>query len=452
MEQQHTFEKFGLQAFLIEAIRDIGFKQPTEVQDKLIPAIQKGRSVIGQSQTGSGKTHTFLLPLINTIDPSKNAVQLVITSPSRELAEQLYQAALQLVEKAPEKIIVQNFVGGTDKKRQIAKLSGKQPHIVIGTPGRILDLIRENALLIHTSSVLVVDEADMTLDMGFLADVDQIASKLPEQMQMLVFSATIPEKLKPFLKKYMSNPLFEQIQSSTILSPGIENWLFSTKGRDRIDVIYELLTIGQPYIAMIFANTKAKVDEYAKGLKSRGLKVAVIHGDIPPRERKRVMKQVQNLEYQFIVATDLAARGIDIEGVSHVINAEIPRDLDFIIHRIGRTGRNQMKGIAITLYAPSEENLIADIEKLGITFEPKTVKKGEVVDTYDRKRRATREKKPAGEIDPELRGMIKKTKKKVKPGYKKKMSRAIDESTRRKKRVERRNQANVIKKANKSNQ
>lgn len=446
---EHTFEKFNLQPFLIEAINEIGFTQPTEVQDKLIPAIKKGKSVIGQSQTGSGKTHTFLLPLINAIDPAKKEVQVVITTPSRELAEQIYQAALQLVEKAPERIIVQNFVGGTDKKRQIAKLAGTQPHVVIGTPGRILDLVTENALLIHTSPVLVIDEADMTLDMGFLEDIDQIAGKLPTPLQMLVFSATVPNKLKPFLKKYMENPLYEHIQPKEVISSSIENWLISTKGRDRIDVIYELLMIGQPYLVMIFANTKAKVDEIAEGLKARGVKVAKIHGDIPPRERKRVMKQVQNLEYQFVVATDLAARGIDIEGVSHVINAEIPRDLDFFIHRVGRTGRNNLKGTAITLYAPSDENLIIDIEKLGITFEPKTVKNGEIIDTFDRKRRAQREKKKSEPLDGTTRGMIKKAKKNIKPGYKKKMGRAIKASNVKKRRVERRTQANAIKKANK---
>ena len=208
---EHTFERFNIQPFLIEAINEIGFKQPTEVQEKLIPAIKKGKSVIGQSQTGSGKTHTFLLPLIDGIDPSKNEVQVVITTPSRELAEQISKAALQLVENAPEKINVQTYVGGTDKKRQIAKLSGSQPHIVIGTPGRILDLVTEKALLIYTAPILVIDEADMTLDMGFLEDIDKIASKLPTELQMLIFSATIPNKLKPFLKKYMDNPLYEQI-------------------------------------------------------------------------------------------------------------------------------------------------------------------------------------------------------------------------------------------------
>lgn len=434
---QYPFEKFNLQPFLLEAIEEIGFKEPTEVQEKLIPEIKKGRSVIGQSQTGTGKTHTFLLPLIDNIDSEKAEVQVVITAPSRELATQIFEAAEQLT--AHTDLSVQNYVGGTDKSRQLSKLENKQPHLVIGTPGRILDLVNEGGLLLHTATVLVVDEADMTLDMGFLEDVDKIASKLPSSLQMLVFSATIPQSLQPFLKKYMNNPLFEQINAKSILSPTLENWLISTQGKEKIDIIYQLLTIGQPYLAIVFANTKAKVDEITVGLKKRGLKVATVHGDIPPRERKRVMKQIQNLDYQFIVATDLASRGIDIEGVSHVINAEIPNDLDFFIHRVGRTGRKGMKGIAITLYEPSEGNKIAEIEKLGISFEPKQIKKNEIVDTYDRNRREKREKTGTGTLDPTIRGMVKKKKKNIKPGYKKKIDRAIQESNRKKRRKESKN-------------
>lgn len=432
----HPFERFNLQPYLIEAIQEIGFKEPTEVQEKLIPAIQKGRSVIGQSQTGSGKTHTFLLPLMNKIDTSKNEVQVVVTAPSRELAEQLYLAAVQLAEKSDLAVIVQNFVGGTDKKRQLSKLENTQPHIAIGTPGRILDLVNANGLLVHTAATFVVDEADMTLDMGFLEDVDKIAGKMPEHLQMLVFSATIPESLKPFLKKYMENPLFEQIASKTVISSSIDNWLISTKGRERIDIIYQLLTIGQPYLAIVFANTKAKVEEIAKDLKSRGLKVATIHGDIPPRERKRVMRQIQNLEYQYVVATDLASRGIDIEGVSHVINAEIPNDLEFFIHRVGRTGRKNMKGIAITLYAPSEEKMINEIEKIGVKFEPKKISKGEIKETFDRQRREKRENTAKDTLSPSLRGYVKKKKKKVKPGYKTKINREIKKNNQRQRRID----------------
>ncbi|PHK51028.1 DEAD/DEAH box helicase, partial [Enterococcus faecium] len=177
-------------------------------------------------------------------------------------------------------------------------LSTHQPHVAIGTPGRILDMMNEQALKVHTAEYFVVDEADMTLDMGFLAEVDQIAGRLPKHLQMLVFSATIPEKLRPFLLKYMENPVIEEIKSKAVISDTIENWLISTKGQDKNRLIYQLLTIGHPYLAIVFANTKQHVDEISDYLKSQGLKVAKIHGDISPRERKRVMRQVQNLDFQ----------------------------------------------------------------------------------------------------------------------------------------------------------
>ncbi|MEQ3451889.1 DEAD/DEAH box helicase [Enterococcus cecorum] len=432
-----SFAAFQLQDYLLTAIADKGFKQPTEVQERLIPVIQAGRSVVGQSQTGTGKTHTFLLPIFNQLDLEQQNVQAVITAPSRELATQIYQAAKQLADFSDEEISIMNFVGGTDKLRQVERLATKQPHIVIGTPGRILDLVTSGDLLIHTTQVMVVDEADMTLDLGFLADVDQIAGRMPDNLQMLVFSATIPEKLRPFLRKYMNNPLIEEIKPKTVISETIDNWLISTKGKDVNQIIYQLLTIGHPYLAIVFANTKQRVDEISQYLKNQGLSVATIHGDILPRERKRVMKQIQNLDFQYVVATDLAARGIDIEGVSHVINAEIPDDLEFFIHRVGRTGRNQLPGTAITLYEPSDERKINEIEALGITFKPKEIKNDEVVDSYDRNRRQKREKK-RDELDTTLIGLVKKKKKKIKPGYKKQIQREIEKSNKQKRKMERR--------------
>ena len=440
-----TFESFNFQPFILEAIKDKGFTEPTAVQEKLIPLVKKGKNVVGQSQTGSGKTHTFLLPLMDKIDPEKDEVQIVITAPSRELATQIYQAAIQIAQFSPTEIRVTNFVGGTDKQRQIEKLSTHQPHVAIGTPGRILDMMNEQALKVHTAEYFVVDEADMTLDMGFLAEVDQIAGRLPKHLQMLVFSSTIPEKLRPFLLKYMENPVIEEIKSKAVISDTIENWLISTKGQDKNRLIYQLLTIGHPYLAIVFANTKQHVDEISDYLKSQGLKVAKIHGDISPRERKRVMRQVQNLDFQYVVATDLAARGIDIEGVSHVINAEIPQDFDFFIHRVGRTGRNGLSGTAITLYGPSDENDVSLIENTGVTFQPKEIKNGEIVDTYDRNRRKKREKSK-DELDPTLIGLVKKSKKKIKPGYKKKIDRAISESNKQKRRQARRQEERSVRK------
>ncbi|CAI3285258.1 DEAD/DEAH box helicase [Enterococcus cecorum] len=444
-----SFAAFQLQDYLLTAIADKGFKQPTEVQERLIPVIQAGRSVVGQSQTGTGKTHTFLLPIFNQLDLEQQNVQAVITAPSRELATQIYQAAKQLADFSDEEISIMNFVGGTDKLRQVERLATKQPHIVIGTPGRILDLVTSGDLLIHTTQVMVVDEADMTLDLGFLADVDQIAGRMPDNLQMLVFSATIPEKLRPFLRKYMNNPLIEEIKPKTVISETIDNWLISTKGKDVNQIIYQLLTIGHPYLAIVFANTKQRVDEISQYLKNQGLSVATIHGDILPRERKRVMKQIQNLDFQYVVATDLAARGIDIEGVSHVINAEIPDDLEFFIHRVGRTGRNQLPGTAITLYEPSDERKINEIEALGITFKPKEIKNGEVVESYDRNRRQKREKK-RDELDTTLIGLVKKKKKKIKPGYKKQIQREIEKSNKQKRKMERRQKGRTARKHKKN--
>ena len=431
------FTEFKFKDYIQEALLDLNFVEATEVQEKLIPIVLAGRDLVGESKTGSGKTHTFLLPIFQKMNEDVENVQAVITAPSRELARQIYQAACQIAAFSDKEIRVANYVGGTDKSRQIGKLTSSQPHIVIGTPGRIYDLVASGDLAIHKAHTFVVDEADMTLDMGFLITVDKIASSLPKDLQFLVFSATIPQKLQPFLKKYLSNPVIEQIKTKTVISDTIDNWLISTKGRDRNAQIYEITQLLQPYLAMIFVNTKTRADELYSYLTTQGLKVAKIHGDIAPRERKRIMNQVKKLDFEYIVATDLAARGIDIEGVSHVINDAIPQDLSFFVHRVGRTGRNGLSGTAITLYQPSDDSDIRELEKLGIHFIPKMIKNGEFQDTYDRDRRANREKTPE-KLDTEMIGLVKKKKKKIKPGYKKKIQWAVNEKRRKTKRAERR--------------
>ncbi len=430
------FTDFEFKPFINDALAEIGFTEPTEVQERLIPMILDGRSVVGQSQTGSGKTHAFLLPIMQNVT-ADDYVQAVITTPSRELAYQIYKAAKQIVQHAGQTIQVVNYVGGTDKHRQVEKLQHHQPQIVIGTPGRILDLIRTNALDIHKAHYFVVDEADMTLDMGFLAPVDAIASTMPQDLQMLVFSATIPVKLQPFLRKYMNNPVVEVVETKTVISPTIENILISTQGKDRNRLIYQLLTMGEPFLALVFANTIKRVDELTAYLRAQGLKVAKIHGDIQPRQRKRIMREVQQLDYQFVVATDLAARGIDIEGVSLVINDDIPEDLEFFIHRVGRTGRNGMAGTAITLYGPGEDQMIVELEKMGIHFKPQMLRNHELVDSYDRNRRDKRRVRQQ-KLDPRLVGMVKKEKKKRKPGYKRKIKQAIQKDRQQKKKLEKR--------------
>ena len=440
------FTEFKFKDYIQEALIDLNFVEATEVQEKLIPIVLAGRDLVGESKTGSGKTHTFLLPIFQKMNEDADNVQAVITAPSRELATQIYQAARQIATFSDKEIRVAHYVGGTDKNRQIGKLAFSQPHIVIGTPGRIYDLVKSGDLAIHKAKTFVVDEADMTLDMGFLETVDKIAGSLPKDLQFMVFSATIPQKLQPFLKKYLSNPVMEQIRTKTVISDTIENWLVSTKGRDKNAQIYEISQILQPYLAMIFVNTKARADELHGYLVAQGLKVAKIHGDIAPRERKRIMNQVKNLDFEYIVATDLAARGIDIEGVSHVINDAIPQDLSFFVHRVGRTGRNGLPGTAITLYQPSDDSDIRELEKLGIKFIPKMMKDGEFQDTYDRDRRANREKSYE-KLDTEMIGLVKKKKKKIKPGYKKKIQWAVNEKRRKTKRAENRARGRAERKA-----
>lgn len=416
-----NFEQFNLEPYLLEAISELDFKEPTQIQTEVITEIQTNRDIIAQSKTGSGKTHAFLLPLLNKLEENANNVQVIITAPSRELAEQLYQAAVQLTENAPWEIVVSRFMGGTDKNKQIESLENRQPDVVIGTPGRLLDLVKANHLRIHTAYAMVVDEADMTLDMGFIEEVDQVAAAIPDDSQFLVFSATIPQKLQPFLQKYMNSPITIEVENKEIISDLIDNWLISTKSKKRTDLIYKLVTFGNPYLVLIFANTKEKVEELATQLEDRGLdKVGVLHGGLDSRERRRVMREIHNLDYQFIVATDLAARGIDIEGVSHVINAEVPQDLSYFVHRVGRTGRNNLPGIAITLYSPGEEDEIKVIEDMGIKFKDKVVKKDEVVDApvrRDKRKNPTR----TLEYDGEIEGMAKRAKKNVKPGYRRKL-------------------------------
>jgi ATP-dependent RNA helicase CshB len=432
-----NFEKYNFKPFILEAINKLGFSEPTEIQERLIPIIEKGDSAIGQSQTGTGKTHAYILPIIEKINPNLNEVQAVITAPTRELANQIYQEIVKVIEHAGEgeKYTARSFIGGTDKLRAIEKLK-TQPQIVVGTPGRINDLVKENALHVHKAGILVIDEADLMLDMGFIQDVDQFAGRMPEKLQMLVFSATIPEKLKPFMKKYMENPKYVQIDPKKATAENIEHMLMPAKHRNKVSLVHSALIAFNPYLAIVFTNTKKKADEVADGLIAQGAKVGRIHGDLTPRERKRVMKQVKDLEYQYIVATDLAARGIDIEGVSHVINYELPTDLDFYIHRVGRTARAGYSGIALTVFEASDEDALNRLEKLGLSFKNVDLSNGEIIEISERNKRKKRQKKE-NEVDAKAKSMVKKPQK-VKPGYKKKMQADIDKLKKRAHRIEKR--------------
>ena len=413
------FQDLNIKPYLKEAVADLHFETLTQIQEEVIPLALKGKDIIGQSQTGSGKTHAFLIPIFEELDEDLQQVQAVITTPTRELAEQIYLVATQLASFCDKPIKIARYVGGTDKQKTIEKL-GTQPQIVIGTPGRIKDLaINERVLLVHTAKMFVVDEADMTLETGFLTDIDQIAGTMGRGLQMMVFSATIPQALKPFLKKYMTAPTHIHIQPRQQTAVKIEHILYPTKHRSRVNIVANILKVLNPYLAIIFVNTKQNATTVSNALMSQGFRVGQIHGDLTPRQRRQMMQRIRNLEFQYIVATDIAARGIDIEGISHVINYELPQDLEFYIHRVGRTARGNYDGMAITLYDSAEEELLLQLEERGINFNYREIKNGELVPVNARNARQKREKKE-NEIDKIAKAKVRKPKK-VTPGYKKKM-------------------------------
>ncbi|MED3725356.1 DEAD/DEAH box helicase [Priestia filamentosa] len=431
--KQTKFEKFSFQPFLIEAIKDLNFYEPTEIQERIIPSLLNGESAIGQSQTGTGKTHAYLLPILNKINPHKDHVQAVIMAPTRELALQIHEEVQKITIFTEEdaKITSKCLIGGTDKQRTIEKLK-QQPHIVVGTPSRIHDLMQEGALSVRQVDTIVVDEADLMLDLGFIEDVDRIAAAMKEDVQILVFSATIPEKLKPFLKRYLDNPRYTHVAPKQLTAAKLEHILVPQRHRDKKELVYNMLTNLNPYLAIVFANTKKSADELADHLLEKGLKVARIHGGLEPRERKRSMKQIQDLQYQYIVATDLAARGIDIQGVSHVINYEIPQDLDFYVHRVGRTARAGYDGTAITIYEQGDYEALMSLENRGIEFVNKDLERNEWVEVDDRNKRRKRVRQE-DEVEKTAHKFIRKPAK-VKPGYKKKRQREIDRYVKKQKR------------------
>lgn len=426
-----TFATFTLPAFCNQVIEELGFVKPTPIQSKVIPLVYKKKDIIGISQTGTGKTHAFLLPIMDQIDVSKDIVQAVITAPTRELANQIYEQARLFVKYNPE-LRVSLIVGGSDRQKAVNKLA-VQPHLVIGTPGRIKDLsLEEQALQITTADILVIDEADMTLEFGYLEDIDAVAGKMKDNLQMMVFSATIPQTLRPFLKKYMKSPTTIEIDEHVPVTQNVEHILLATKHKDRFQVLKQIMGIIDPYICIIFCNRREEVVDTAKKLREEGYKVGEVHGDLEPRERKQMMRRIKNMDYQYIVATDIAARGIDIDGVSHVINMGFPSEADFYIHRSGRSGRGKYTGVCYSMYDSSDEEKIILLERKGIAFKNMTIKNQEFVDLGQREKRKNRIKQQT-DLERQVQGIIRKPTK-VKPGYKKKRQREITQLVKKQKR------------------
>ncbi len=425
------FEDFNLKPETREFIKKNGFKEPTPVQEQVIPSAIRGKDVIGLSSTGSGKTHAFLIPIMEKIDLSDNTVQAVITAPTRELAIQIYDMAAVMAECMSD-LRISLFIGGQDRDRTVEQLNRVQPHIAIGTPGRIKDLfLTEGALRIDKSRILVVDEADMTLEFGFLDDIDAFAGRMPDNLQMLCFSATMPEQLKPFLRKYMKHPITFEIGERVRFNPDITHTLIPCYHHSYAEMIRTILPGFQPYVCLIFANTRKEAIEIAEELRKSGVSVTEMHGDLTSRQRKQSLKVITDARSTYVVATDLAARGLDIGEITHVISCGFPEDLEYYVHRAGRTGRAGSSGTCYALYHESDDAAIRSLMKRGIRFGHMRFRNGEWTEIrpYGQKHQ-----KEDTELQKKI-AMVYNNKKntRVRPGYKKKRKKKIERIHRKKK-------------------
>ncbi|MFA7076620.1 MAG: DEAD/DEAH box helicase [Candidatus Izemoplasmatales bacterium] len=416
-------KKFN-QEYLNVALKAIKFKELTKVQEQVLEMFDKDNDLVIEAKTGSGKTHAFLLPILDTLDIESDSIHAVIVAPTRELAIQIHKFTSELIKHASKPITCNLYTGGEDKEAEIEWLKHRQPQIVIGTPGKLHDLvIKENALKIFKTNYFVIDEADMTLDNNFLEQVDNLAGTV-QNAKFMVFSATIPERLKPFLRKYMSKPIILEVHPEEISNLNIKHYFIKTKEQDRFVLLKKIVSAINPYLGIIFCNTKESADQVYTWMENEGKNVCLIHGDIEYRKRKQIIKRINNLDFQYIVGTDIISRGIDIVGVSHVINFELPRDFEFYIHRSGRTGRIDFDGECISLYEFNDNSYLDKLEKRGIKSEYKSVKNGQLVDAVIRKSR-DRRIRPENELDYEAKSKV-RIAKKVKPGYKKKYNEAVN--------------------------
>ncbi|QRG86030.1 DEAD/DEAH box helicase [Bulleidia sp. zg-1006] len=424
------FEDLHIQEPLKQWLRDKHFKEMTAIQEEVIPLSLQGKDIIGLSETGSGKTHAFLVPIFEKIDVASDYVQAVITAPTRELAYQIYAMAKEVEAYFPS-IRISAVVGGKERARDSKKFQLQQPHVVIGTPGRLRDLfLEDNSLRLDKAKVMVVDEADMTLEFGFLADVDAIVSRMND-VQMLSFSATLPNQLKPFIRKYMHHPITIEIGKHQSNNKNIEHVLVPCYHRSYAETILKIMPGFNPYVCLIFANSRKEAHEIAQELRDHGVKLTELHGDLSSRERKQAMKQITQSQYEYVIATDLAARGMDIGEVGFVISCGFPNDLEYYIHRAGRTGRAGLSGTCYALYHEQDDEAIRSLMKQGIPFKHRRFHHH---NWQDLRPYGQRRAKKDTEMQKQIAKMMTKKKRKVKPGYKKKREAEIDKLYRRKKR------------------
>ncbi|XXM70419.1 DEAD/DEAH box helicase [Lysinibacillus sphaericus] len=363
MTRLNDFISLGIQPKYTEALKEQSITEPTPIQVETIPVLLNGEDVIGQAQTGTGKTMAFLLPMLAKIEKEKESIQSLIVTPTRELAIQVTAELNQLLAASKEEINVLAVYGGQDVEKQINRLKNRAIHIVIGTPGRILDHVRRGTVDFTEVSFLVLDEADQMLHIGFFDEVEAIIRETPYTRQTALFSATMSKDIRKIGKRYMKSPHNVQIREKEKIVEEIQQEVVETTDRRKLDALSQTIRDVQPFLGIIFCRTKRRVSKLHMDLKARGFLVDELHGDLSQAKREAVMKKFRDAKIQLLIATDVAARGLDVEGVTHVFNYDIPQDVESYIHRIGRTGRAGNDGLAITFAALKDKQALEMIEK-----------------------------------------------------------------------------------------
>jgi ATP-dependent RNA helicase DeaD len=363
-----AFADLRLDPAILEAIHDVGYEAPSPIQEEAIPPLLEGRDVIGQAQTGSGKTAAFGLPMLQYVDPSEHEVQALVLTPTRELCIQVTQA-LRAYGRRKGIDVVAVFGGAPIRSQQAQLRAGG--HVVVGTVGRVKDLISRHALLLHACRFVVLDEADEMLDLGFLEDVERILSLTPSSRQTALFSATMPPAIRRLAERYLFDPVIVKVATKTLTVDTVEQFALEVKPREKADRLVEVLEAERPEQALVFCRTKIRCDQLYRTLRDRGMNVKALHGDMTQGARDGVMISFKDGRLPLLVATDVASRGLDITGISHVINFDVPISPDVYVHRIGRTGRVGRSGRAITFYEPKQRREIVAIEKhAGVKLAP----------------------------------------------------------------------------------
>ena len=355
-----AFADLGLSPPLLEALAHLGYERPTPIQEQAIPALLEGRDVIGQAQTGTGKTAAFGLPMLMYVDPEQPEVQALVLTPTRELCIQVTQALRAYGERRGVEVVA--VFGGAPIRDQAARL-GRGGQVVVGTVGRVLDMLDRHHLFLDAARYVVLDEADEMLDLGFLEDVETILRRCPAGRQSALFSATIPAEVRRLAEDFMLDPIEIRVRAATLTIDTVDQFYLEVPEREKPDALVHLLGEERPEQAIIFARTKLGVDRLARRLGERGVRVKALHGDMSQGQRDGVMLAFHGGRERLLVATDVAARGLDITGVSHVVNYDVPNSPDLYVHRVGRTGRAGEAGRAITLITPGQRRELEQIER-----------------------------------------------------------------------------------------